>query len=61
MLRMSTKAAWTGFAGHENGRGADDDHDVLLRFADGPGHDFGEGREQRLLLVLGERNSGFKF
>ena len=49
------------FAGHENGRWADDDHDVLFGFANRPGHDFGEGREQRILLFIGERNGGFEF
>jgi hypothetical protein len=51
----------TGFAGHENGRGADDDHDVLFGFADRPGQDFGEGREQRFLLFIRERDGGFEF
>ena len=51
----------TRFAGHEDGRWADDDHDILFRFADRPGHDFGKGREQRRLFVIGERNGGFEF
>jgi hypothetical protein len=33
----------------------------LFRFANRPGHDFGEGREQRLFFVIGKRNSGFEF
>src|ERR1019366_5434478 len=47
-------------AGHQNGSGADGDHDVLLRLANGLGHDLGERRKQRLPPVIGQNECGIE-
>jgi len=40
------------FPGHEDGRRADDDHDILFWFADRPANDFGQCCEQGALLFI---------
>ena len=48
-------------AGHQHGGLAGNDHDVLLRLADGLGDGFRERGEQRFSFILREDNRGFEF
>ena len=55
------KSRVTRTAGHLHGGLARGHHDVLLRFANGFGDDFGQGGQQGLPLILSQGNGGFEF